>query len=43
MGYRVAICDDSNADAEFVQSILNSWAHERQVNVQTKRFVGVSI
>ncbi len=33
MAYRVAICDDSAKDAEFVLSILNSWAKERQVEV----------
>lgn len=29
MAYRVAICDDSSKDAEFVQSILKDWAGKR--------------
>ena len=39
MAYRVAIVDDSNIDAEYVQSIVNAWARERQAVVQTQRFV----
>ena len=38
MAYRVAIVDDSVKDAEFVQSILNSWAEDRQVNIYAERF-----
>ena len=38
MAYRVAIVDDSNIDAEYVQSIVNAWARERQAGVQTQRF-----
>ena len=38
MAYRVAICDDSAQDAEFVQSILNAWAQERQVSIRTACF-----
>ena len=38
MSYRVAICDDCTKDAEFVQSILNKWASERQVSIQTECF-----
>ena len=38
MAYRVAIVDDSNVDAAFVADILNIWANERQVVVQTERF-----
>ena len=38
MAYRVAIVDDSVKDAEFVQGILNSWAQERQVNIQAEVF-----
>ena len=34
MAYRVAIVDDSQTDAEFVQGILNSWAEQRQVSIQ---------
>ena len=38
MAYRVAIVDDSTTDAEFVQGILNSWAQERQANIQAEVF-----
>lgn len=38
MAYRVAICDDSTTDAEFVQDILNSWAAERQLKIQAEVF-----
>ena len=38
MAYRVAIVDDSNIDAEYVQSILNAWAQDRQASVQVLRF-----
>ena len=39
MAYRVAIVDDNRTDAEYVQSILNAWAQDRQVSVQAQRFV----
>ena len=38
MAYRVAIVDDSNIDAEYVQSILSAWAQDRQTGVQAQRF-----
>lgn len=38
MAYRVAIVDDSNIDAEYVQSMLRAWAQERQAGVQAQRF-----
>ena len=38
MAYRVAIVDDSIKDAEFVHGILNSWADQRQVNIQAEVF-----
>ena len=38
MAYRVAIVDDSQTDAEFVQGILNSWAEQRQANIQAEVF-----
>ena len=38
MAYRVAIVDDSYIDAEYVQSILNAWAQDRQTGVQAQRF-----
>ena len=34
MAYRVAIVDDSMTDAAFVQDILNSWAQQRQIDIQ---------
>ncbi len=38
MAYRIAIVDDNSLDAEYVQSILNAWAQDRQACVQTQRF-----
>ncbi len=38
MAYRIAICDDSAVDAEFVKSILNAWAAQRQMEVQVQLF-----
>ena len=38
MAYRIAIVDDSKIDAEFVQNILNSWAEQRQANIQAEVF-----
>ena len=38
MIYRVAICDDSNTDAGYAQSILNNWAATRQVTVHVETF-----
>ena len=38
MAYRVAIVDDSTTDAKFVQGILNSWAEQRQANIQAEVF-----
>ena len=38
MAYRVAIVDDIGADAEFVKSILNDWAYDRQIVVQAEIF-----
>ena len=38
MAYRVAIVDDSTTDAEFVQDILNSWANQRQTDIQAEVF-----
>lgn len=38
MAYRVAICDDSGADAEFVREILAQWAQQRQVSIQAEAF-----
>ena len=39
MAYRVAIVDDSNIDAEYVQSLLKAWAQDRQTGVQAQRFI----
>lgn len=38
MAYRIAIVDDSNIDAEYVQGILNNWAELRQTKIQTEVF-----
>lgn len=38
MPYRIAIVDDSIADAEFVRGILNRWADLRQADVQPVLF-----
>lgn len=38
MAYRIAICDDSAADAAFVQQILNNWARERNIMIQSEIF-----
>ncbi len=38
MSYRVAICDDSTADAEFVKSILTRWADQRQLEAHPEVF-----
>ena len=38
MVYRVAVVDDSSIDAEYVQSILEAWAQDRQASVQMRRF-----
>lgn len=38
MAYRVAVCDDSAADAGFVREILHQWAAERQVDIESERF-----
>lgn len=38
MAYRVAICDDSVRDAEFTRHILESWAADRQAELQIELF-----
>lgn len=38
MTYRIAICDDSMKDAEFVQRILNNWAEARHISICAERF-----
>lgn len=38
MAYRVAICDDSVKDAEFVQCILNDWASDRNIAIWAEIF-----
>ena len=38
MDYRVAICDDSRRDAEYVLSLLESWASDNQISVHTECF-----
>ncbi len=38
MAYRVAICDDSVQDAEFVKTILNGWAARLQLGISVEMF-----
>ena len=38
MSYRIAICDDSAKDAEFVQDILTNWAAKKQLDIKTECF-----
>lgn len=38
MSYRVAICDDNETDGQFVQTLVNSWSLQRQVEVQVEQF-----
>ena len=38
MAYQVAIIDDSQVDAAFVESILKAWAEDRQVTLRSERF-----
>lgn len=38
MAYCIAIVDDNQIDAEYVQSILEGWSQERQASVQMRRF-----
>ena len=38
MAYRVTIVDDSNIDAEYVQSNLETWAKDRQADIRTEVF-----
>lgn len=38
MAYRVAICDDSKTDAEYVEKILCKWAKDNSVEVYSKVF-----
>ncbi len=38
MAYRVAICDDSFTDAEYVKKLLFDWAKSRKVEVYSKTF-----
>lgn len=38
MAYRVAICDDSAADLEYIERLLHAWAARREIIVQAERF-----
>lgn len=38
MACRIAICDDSVKDAEFVQSIVNHWAEARRITIRAEWF-----
>ncbi len=39
MAYRVAICDDSKTDAEYIESVLCKWAEEKGIEVYPKVFL----
>ena len=39
MVYRIAICDDSVKDGEYVQDVLRKWASERNIVVQAEVFL----
>ena len=43
MAYRVAIVDDSRADAEFVQRIMNSWAEQRLIDIRAEVFTTAEV
>ena len=38
MSYRIAIVDDSSADAEYVRGILNVWANSRHLSIHAEVF-----
>lgn len=38
MAYRIAICDDSKNDSEYVSRLLNIWARQRQISVNCDCF-----
>lgn len=38
MAYRITICDDSQTDAGYVETLLLSWAKSRQAEVHIRRF-----
>ena len=38
MSYKIAICDDSQRDAEYVMSLLLKWAETNQISIQTAYF-----
>lgn len=38
MKYKVAICDDNKTDAKFVLTMLNLWAKQHQLSIQTECF-----
>lgn len=39
MMYKVAICDDNQTDAGYVEKLLTDWAKERRTQVQTQCFL----
>ena len=39
MKRKIAVCDDSQVDREFIIGLLNTWADERQVNIEIMPFV----
>lgn len=39
MKRKIAVCDDSQVDREFIKGLLNTWADDRQVNIEIQSFV----
>lgn len=39
MAYRIAICDDSAADAAYVEELSKAWAEERETEIAVERFL----
>lgn len=38
MNYKIAICDDSEKDSDYVLSIVKDWAHKDNLNIQINTF-----
>lgn len=39
MEYRIAICDDSRTDADYVASLVKSWAYAENITIVIEKFV----
>lgn len=38
MNYKIAVCDDSEKDSDYVLSIVKDWAHKDNLNIQINTF-----